>query len=63
MNKQTFNASLAMSDMDDALISEAVNVKKPKPNRLGWIAAAAAAVLVVGAAIAVPKLINITTGT
>lgn len=58
MNKQTFNASLAMSDMDDALISEAVNVKKPKPNRLGWIAAAAAAVLVVGAAIAVPKLIK-----
>jgi|GEM_PF-3379868 len=56
MNKKIFDVSCAMSDMDDSLVSEAVCAEKPK-RRMPWLAAAAL-VLVVGAAIALPKLIK-----
>ena len=43
MNKKTFDTVLAMSDVDDSLVSEAARAVKAKRSRAPWIAAAAAA--------------------
>ena len=60
MNKSTFEISDALGEMDDALVSEAVHAcNKPRRSRLPLvIAAAAALVILIGGAIALPKLLN-----
>lgn len=58
MNKRTFEISDALTDMDDAIVSEAVHAaEKPKKRRLPiLITVAAAFVVVVGTAIVMPRL-------
>lgn len=57
MNDKTIKTSEALTDMDDALVSEAANAGKMKKNPLPWLISAAALVLIVGAAITLPKLL------
>lgn len=58
MNNKTFDTAAAMSEMSDAMVSEAARAGKNN-RRAAWIAAAAAAlVLAVGAAVVLPKLLK-----
>ena len=58
MSDKTFDVSAALTEMDDALVSEAANAGAKRKSRLGWlIPAAAALVVAAGAAIVLPKLL------
>ena len=59
MNKHTFETSNALGELDDSLVSEAARASKPKGRRLGIVLAAAAAlVLALGLAVALPGLLK-----
>lgn len=59
MNKNTFDTSFALGEMEDSLVSEAARAGKVKKSRAPLFAAAAAAlVFAIGAAIVLPKLIK-----
>lgn len=58
MNKNTFDTSYALGEMDDALVSEAARAGK-KRRRAAWlIPAAAALIMIAGTAIVLPKILN-----
>ena len=59
MNKRAFEVSDALTDMDDAIVSEAVHAaKKAKKSRLSIMLTAAAALVVVGTMTAIMGLSN-----
>jgi hypothetical protein len=57
MSKDPIEVSAALGEMDDSVVSEAAFAGKKK-KRIKWLTAAAALVLIVAAAIAVPRLIK-----
>ena len=58
MNKDIFEAANVIADIEDEMISDAAAAKKKPAFRMGWLAAAAAVVVLAGAAIALPKIIK-----
>ena len=62
MEKNKFNSVLAVTDIDDSLVDEAMEIKRPGRNIFKYAAIAAAAVVVLGAAIVLPKLLKHNSG-
>jgi hypothetical protein len=58
MNNDFFEAANVIADIDDGFIADAANAKKAPARIYKWLAAAAAVVVLAGAAIALPKLIK-----
>lgn len=58
MNNDIFEAANVIADIDDGFIADAANAKKAPARIYKWLAAAAAVVVLAGAAIALPKLIK-----